>query len=402
MRAYRQLLATPGVPWIVVALVLGGTAGTMAPVSLVLFARAATHSFAVASLVLAALTAGRLVTAPWRGRLVDRRGPAWALLALGAPSLATDVLFIAIGRTHPAAAPLVGAAALAGAVSISPWTAVRSVWATLLPDDGRRRTGMALMSVVAEINFFSGPLLGGVLIAVASPTLAIAVSAALGAVGTVMLAGARATRAVAAHPPAPHGGRLPALAGTAIRVLIASAGLFGLTFGVLDIAWPAFARHHGSAVAAGLFLSLFALGSGVGGLVYGARGRRDAAVRLYPRMALLATLGTLPVLAVSSVAAMAVAAIASGACFAPLSVLQTASVEEVVAAGHRAEAYNWVGTVYGVGSSLGAVLSGQLVAAGPTRPAFAAAALATGLGALLIVAARGALRVSEPPATVRP
>lgn len=258
------------------------------------------------------------------------------------------------------------------------------------------------MSVIAEVNFFSGPLLAGILIAAASPTLAVAISAVLGAVGTVMLARAPATRAVGGTPPPARGGRLPALAGVGTRVLVGTSGLFGLTFGALDIAWPAFARHHGSVVAAGLFLSLFALGSGLGGLVYGARRHTRSAVSLYPRMALLAAVGTIPVLAVSSVAAMALAAIVSGACFAPLSTLQTASIEEVVAAGHRAEAYNWVGTVYGTGSSLGAVLAGQLVSAGGTRAAFGASALATALGALVLASARGALRTAEPPDTVRP
>ena len=84
------------------ALVLG-IAGTMAPVSLVLFAHDATGSFASASVVLAASTAGGLLAAPLRGRLVDRIGPSAAILRLVVPAAATDVVFILAGHARASA-----------------------------------------------------------------------------------------------------------------------------------------------------------------------------------------------------------------------------------------------------------------------------------------------------------
>jgi MFS family permease len=67
-----------------------GIATTMTPVAFVLFARSVTHSFASASLVLAASTAGGLLFGPARGRLVDRFGPRDAVLFLAVPDIATD------------------------------------------------------------------------------------------------------------------------------------------------------------------------------------------------------------------------------------------------------------------------------------------------------------------------
>ena len=52
------------------------------PVSPVLFARHATGSFAWASIVLGADTAGTVIAAPARGRLLDLTGPRAALLGL--------------------------------------------------------------------------------------------------------------------------------------------------------------------------------------------------------------------------------------------------------------------------------------------------------------------------------
>jgi MFS family permease len=96
------------------ALVLG-IAGTT--VSFVLFAHRATGSFATASLVLAASTAGGLLAAPFRGRLIDRIGPSAAILRLALPSAATDVAFILVGHARAAAPILVAVAFVAGAIS---------------------------------------------------------------------------------------------------------------------------------------------------------------------------------------------------------------------------------------------------------------------------------------------
>ncbi len=61
LSAYGQLLRLPGVPRMAASALVLGIAGTMAPVSFVLFAHRATGSFASASLVLAASTAGGLL-----------------------------------------------------------------------------------------------------------------------------------------------------------------------------------------------------------------------------------------------------------------------------------------------------------------------------------------------------
>ena len=83
--AYGQLLRLPGVARMAGSALVLGIAGTMAPVSFVLFAHRATGSFATASLVLAASTAGGLLAAPFRGRLIDRIGPSAAILRLALP-----------------------------------------------------------------------------------------------------------------------------------------------------------------------------------------------------------------------------------------------------------------------------------------------------------------------------
>jgi MFS family permease len=397
MRRYRELLRTRGALKLIAASVAVGVAATMVPVSFVLFARQVTHSFGSASLVLAALTVGRLVFSPRRGRMVDRIGARRTLLWLAPPGTATDIAFIFVGRSHPSVPILVAVAAISGAVSAPVFPVIRGAWAGMLPDGPDRRGGFALMSVVNEVNFFSGPLLAGVLVAVGSPTLAVAVGAALTALGSAALATSGAAATTPAKPVDKTGGRFPALSGAGIRYIVMTSTFFGVTFGLLDVAWPAFAHDHGATATAGLFASLFAVGAGVGGLGYGTLKHERSALSLYPSLCLLAAAGFVPMIAADSTIAMAALAALAGLCFAPVTTVQVAAIDEVVGGAHQAEAFTWVGTVYATGTAAGAALAGQLIVASGTRLAIEAAAGLTAAAALLVTVRREALAPTATP-----
>lgn len=65
-----------------------------------------------------------------------------------------------------------------------------------------------------------------------------------------------------------------------------------------------------------------------------------------------------PLAAAGSIPVMTPLSILGGLCFAPITTIQTAAIDEVAAEAHRAEAYTWLGTVYGAGSALGAAPAG--------------------------------------------
>lgn len=286
---------------------------------------------------------------------------------------------------------LIAAAAISGAVTAPVFFVIRSAWATMLPDRPDRRAGFALMGVLNEVNFFAGPLLAGVLVAVGSPTLAVTVGAGLTAVGSAALATSRAAKATVAKPAFKSAGRLPALAGAGIRYIVTTSTLFGLTFGLLDVTWPAFAHNHGATATAGLFASLFALGAGTGGLAYGTLNHERSAVSLYPGLCLLAAAGFVPMVAANSTIVMAPLAALSGLCFAPITTVQVAAIDELVEEAHRSEAFTWVGTVYATGTAVGAALAGQLILASGTRLALGATAGSTAAAGLFVTLRRSAL-----------
>ena len=388
-RAYVTLLRTPGVTRLAAAFLALGIGNTMTPVAFVLFAREATGSFASASLVLAASTAGGLVFGPARGRLIDRVGARRAVLRLAVPDVATDIAFILGGHAHVAAGLLVALGFVSGAATAPVVAAVRSMWSRSLADEATRQAGYALMTMLQETSFIGGPLLAGVLISLWSVTASV--------IGTTVLSFAGAVGFVvsddsgdAGEPGARrHAGRLPALAGRGIRTVLACSAGFGLSFGLLDVAFPAFAREHGSSAGAGVLLSAFAAGSFVGGFLYGLRSRAGPSGPRYPWLCLLAALGMAPLILEPGLAAMAVLAAVSGLCYAPVSTAQLAVVDEVAPPDRKAESFTWLSTIYGTGLAAGAAVCGQFIEGSGIRAALSAACLAT-LAAGLLAGARAA------------
>jgi MFS family permease len=386
---YRALLHARGVPRLAAAFLALGIANTMTPVAFVLFAKAATDSFSAASLVLAASSAGGLLFGPARGRLVDRLGPRDAVLLLAIPDVATDVAFIAGGHFRTGAGVLVALALIAGAVTAPAGAALRSVWAETLAGNESRQAGYALMTIMQETTYIAGPLIAGGVIALWSPTAAVAATAVLSFVGALAFAAAPAARR---EPKTAKPGRLPALSGAGIRTVVATSAAFGLTFGVLDVAFPAVARAHGSPASAGVLLAAFAAGSWVGGLLYGLRRAPPPAGERYPILCLLAAAGLAPLITTPGLTVMIALAVVSGVCFAPITTCQLAVIDQVAEPEHKAEAFSWLGTLYGTGLAVGAALAGQLLTLGGPRAALGAACGATAIAWLVTTARAPTLR----------
>ena len=390
---YGQLLRLPGVPRMAGSGLVLGIAGTMAPVSMVLFAHRATGSFASASVVLAASTAGGLLAAPFRGRLIDRIGPSAAILRLALPAAVTDVAFILAGHARASAPVLVALALVAGAVIAPSTAAVRSVWSELLAGDAdMRQAGYALIGVLQEVAFVAGPLVAGAMIGLWSTTAAVAAAAVLTLAGGIAFATSPATRARKPQGARPHE-RLATTPG--MLTVLMSAAAFGATFGALDVALPAFAREHGSSAAAGVLLSGLAAGIGIGSLLTGLHPPARSAGRRYAPLCGLAAAGLLPLIATPALGVMLALAFLAGLCFAPVTTTQIAVLDEVAPRERPGEAFAWLAILYGAGSAAGAALGGQLVAADGPRAAIAAACAATAVAWLMATVRAGTL--SGPP-----
>lgn len=388
--AYRPLLRERGLRALLGAALVAAVAHTMLPLGLVLFVRERSGSFATAGLVVAAWTLGGVALGPWRGRLVDRRGPSRAVLLLALPALVADAAFVGAGLADAPPAVLVALAAAAGAVTAP----VGSAWRNVLAErvgEAERQPAFALMTVVQEIAFLLGPLLVALLTAAMSAGAALVAGVALALAGALSFAATAEARAAGAHPaPADRADR-PALLTPGLRTLLATGVFSGITFGAIDVAVPALARAEGAPAAAGLLLAALSLGIIAGGVAAGLVPAPRSAGRLYPLLCVVAAAGMVPLLATTDLWLFAALAVVAGIGEAPLTTAMFAVIDEVTPPARRAEAFSTVGAVGGTGIAIGAALAGVLVTEGSARSGLALAVGAAALGAAVALARRRSL-----------
>jgi MFS family permease len=389
---YRHLLTTPGA-WAI--LTLGSLARLpigMTGLALLLLVQHETGSFAQGGLVSSSYAAALALAAPVRGSAVDRRGGRAVLLLYGAvhPVALLGVL-IAVQTRLPLPV-LLALTVLAGSTFPPVGPLVRSLWGVLFDDDADRTTAYALDAVLVELAFIGGPLLVGLAVALAYPALAVAGAAALTGIGSLLLA---RTSAIARLVAQPRGGRAslgaPLLCAP-VRRLLGVLLVLGVAFGATEVSVAAYAVEVGSASVAGPILAVWATGSALGGLTYGARAWRWPIERQYLWLVAALT-GTfvLPLLALGPIS-LAALLLVGGAAIAPVFACNSALLARVAPPGATTATFAWSGSGIVAGMSVGVGIAGGLVehAAG-SRAGFALAVLAGTLALSIVITGRRTL-----------
>jgi MFS family permease len=343
---YRSLLATPGALGFVVPGFLGRLPAAMRPLGCVLLVSGLTGSYSLADAASAALTVAQAAAGPRLGRIADRHGQRLVLLlALAAHSTGICALVFAAQLRAPAWV-LLCAAALAGASVAPVGSMVRSRWSTLVGnEDGFvLNRAYALESVLDEVVFVCGPVLVSAL-----------------ALGLFPAAG--------------------------LRVIVFTIVGCGTIVGSVEIALVAFAKERGSPGAAGVLISLFAVGSLVAALAYGARDWRAPPRRRFAFAVAWLLLGTVPILLSGTIPLMALSVTLAGIIAqAPAAIAASTLVAALVPRSSITEGFAWLSTATVVGIAIGASSAGRMVDLYGARPALLVA-FAGGTVALLTVTA---------------
>jgi MFS family permease len=391
----------PGVPRLVVSVLIGRVPIGIFSLAIVLLVRQETHSFAQAGAASAAWALGAGVVAPLQGRLVDRFGQPAVLI----PSTllnAGAVAGVVIGARAGASTWLLAGFAWLGGAALPPLGAcMRSIWAdTFREDAGARNTAYTFESMIAELFYIVGPAITTLLIAVSSPSAALLVAIALSAAGTIGFATAALARSWRSeeHADRPRAG---ALAAPGMRTLMLAIVPTGISFGALEVTMPAFAVEQGHAAGlAGIFLSAMAIGSLLGGLWYGARHWTGPIVARFIGLQVLFTVGLLPLLAAQSVGAMTVLMGLAGLALAPSAAAGYLVVDHVAPPGTVTEATTWVMTANVAGGALGAAIGGIVVQDVSVHAAIAIACAGPLLGTLVTLTRRRTLEAEHAPSRV--
>ncbi|WP_434095636.1 MFS transporter [Streptomyces griseus] len=384
------------------AALLGRLSYGMVSFSLVLAIKEATDSYAVAGTLMALFGLTSVLLSPARAGLVDRYGPRRALLPM-ATAYALLLTGLAFATAWPGASGfLLGILAVpAGACTPPLGPVMRTLWSSLVPDRRLLRRAYSLDAVAEELLFVTGPLLVGLLVHVAAPSVGLAASAVLVLVGTLALISSPPVRGWADREKAPPGptsprGLVPRLwssplrrrplhGGTGLRQAICVSAALGMCLGAFDLLVIAFADEHKSHSTVAWVLAALSGGSAIGGLVYGAVPWR-ASGRL--RLAFLAAaLGlSLAAMGVSPHPFMLIAGAAIGGLFvAPALTTAYLIADECADPAGRTRAGAWVNTSFNAGSAGATAAVGLLVGRLPLPMCFALAAVPVVLSATTVL-----------------
>lgn len=359
------------------------------PLSIVLLMRREDYDYGAIGAVLGAEALAVGLTAVFVGRLVDRMGQTPVLLTTAA---LTTVAIAAEAAAIVAGAPvvlLVGIAAVQGA-SVPPVSAsMRSLWSDLVHEE-RLDAAYAFDSIALELVFIVGPLVAAGLATAWTPLAGMILCAGLYSGAAVGFAGAPASRAWRPAESVERT-RAGALGSTGIRTLVVAGSVAAISFGVLEVALTAFAEDEGSRGAVGPLVTVWAIGSVVGGLAYGARSWSSPPGRRFLVLTGLLGLGALPLPFAESLVAMGAFLFLTGLALAPLGATEYALIGTLAPEGTVTEAYSWQIVANVTGSAAGAFLAGILIEHASVDWALASASIACGLGLLVALAGRRTL-----------
>ena len=394
MGKYGSLLSTPGARGFVVAGFLARMPMSMRGLGCVLMLVALTGSYGLAGAVAATLTLSQALTAPWLGRLADRHGQRRLLVLALAVHLSGTLLLVLAAQASAPAWTLFPAAGLAGAAVLPVGSLVRARWAGLVGGTPALDTAFAVESVLDEAVFVVGPVLVTVLAVGVAPAAGLLGPLVFVVVGSLSLAIQKNTEPGISTDPQTSGWL--AVLSPGLLVLILACAAAGVALSVIDVGMVAFAREQGSAGTAGPLLALFATGSMLAGLAYGAREWGTSPdLRFVVATAALCA-GTVPILLADGIAAMAISVAVAGVGIAPALIASSTLVEELVPRASLVEGLTWVVTALTVGAAAGAVLAGGAIDLAGSRAAFSLAVAAGLASAIVAVIGRESLRRGRP------
>lgn len=330
------------------------------------------------------------ICAPQVSKLVDRFGQARVMRpAVVLSGLSIGGLVVAATMRSPEWVLYIFGA-LAGATGGSIGSLVRARWSYLVSDPDKLHTAYSLESVFDEMVFVVGPVLATVLATAVVPQAALVVAA------VAIVGGGLLFMAQTATEPPPRG-RSTERTPSVLRApgLLVVAFIFmgiGAIFGATDVAVVAFAEEHGHKGAAGVILSVFAAGSFVSGLAYGARQWASPLWRRFVIGVLALGAGVSLFLFVGSIAMLAGVMFVVGFAIAPSLINGNGLVQQFVRPAQLTEGLTWANTALTIGVAGGAPIAGEFIQRSGSHGGFQTVVVAGALAVLVTLLSIRSLR----------
>ena len=282
----------------------------------------------------------------------------------------------------------VTAAGVAGALAPPLGPTMRVVWASLTPSPATLRKALSLDAVLEEVLYLAGPALTGFILITVSLSAALVIPAVLIVAGTALMVSAPGMRAETDTPPseATEATTTGLLSGSRFIALLLPVLATGLVVGNLYVAVPALVGTVDNTAAVGIVLALFAAGSAVGGLIYGAMRLESSSQRqLLVLTALLVIASSAASLMHSTITLGAVVTL-TGVFLSPVMIVAYFAANGFGGSGRQTESTTWVNTSHNVGAAAGSAAGGVLIEAWSANVAFGACAAAAAVLVVVSVA----------------
>ncbi|MGW0736220.1 MFS transporter [Streptomyces sp. NPDC002851] len=386
---YRELFSAPGARGFSAAGLLARLPLPMTHMGILTMLSELRGEYGLAGAVAGTFTLSMALIGPQISRVVDRLGQGRVLLP------ATGVSVAALGGLLLCAyyeAPdwtLFLFALLAGFMP-SMGAMVRARWTHLYRGSPRLNTAYSLESVVDELTYIIAPAIAVMLGTTLFPEAGPMVAMALLAVGVLLFVPQKST-----EPPVQPRSRTTgrsAIRTPSVLMLALTLMFGGAIAGTVDTMGLAFAQEQGQKGAAGIVFAVYAIGSAISGLTFGALKLNVPLHKLLVIGVTGTALTTLPFLVVDSIATLSVAVFVAGVFFAPTMVTIMGIVEKVTPAAQLTEGMTWMIAGLQVGVALGAAASGQVVDVFGTRSGFLVALVVGALALLTTLLAYRHLR----------
>jgi len=391
----RTVLGTPAVARLFATSIVARTPLAAIGIVVILRTRELTGSYAAGGVAAAAGALATGLSQPLLARLVDRIGQARVLLP-GAIAAAAALAAFGLAPAGTSLAWVLACTLAAGLATPPLSAAMRTLLPGVMGDPERLRAAYALESSALEITYVVGPLVLAGALAAWSTAAAALVCAGLLLAGTLAFLATPASRAwrPAVSARASGHGLAGAMRCPGVRTLFAVLVLMGTTFGAVEVGIPAAAEAAGHRGAAGPLLSVWGLGSMLGGLL-AMRLRRPSGpvARLAVTLAAFAA-GHLLLGAAGGLLTLGALLLLAGLAIAPSFAAAFGLTDDLAPAGALTEAFAWLNTGVAAGLAVGGALGGWAAEAHGGDAALALAGIA-GAGAFAVVAVRRASLIPD-------
>ncbi|MFJ8752073.1 MFS transporter [Streptomyces sp. NPDC102441] len=386
---WSAVLRLPHCSRLLAATLIGRLPHGMAPVAVLLAARADGLGYSGGAALAALYGAGIAAGQPLLGRLADRMGQTRPLIS---SALASTTLLLVLALTGTANLPLAATVTAAAGLTSPPLEAgLRALWPRIVPTPAHLRAAYALDSGSQELVYAAGPLLATVTAALAGPRAALAATALLGLAGTLVVAHAAPSRTW--QPTGLWAAGTPgALRPPGLRLLLLSLTAVGVALGALNVAALASADHHGTTWLSGAIPAALSLGAIAGNALLS---RHALTTPLHTQLSFAAAafaLAWLPLQFEAPPFLLLFAAMLPGIAFGPLLTTAYHCIDVLAAPGTTTESFGWLVSSFGIGTAIGSAVAGAADGSWLVPAAAAACAL------LLAVTLRPFL---TPPAAPR-